>query len=417
MTKIVSTWREERRVRLSFHYISLPSSFCLSTAQVFLIIILCCFWQVKLIDPNCKIEDFLNKTLDPPVYETIRNAIVVLQDIGALSSDEKLTELGAKLGSLPVHPLTSKMLFLSILLNCLDPALTLACASDYRDPFVLPMLPDGRKRADAAKSELASFYGGKSDQLAVVAAFECWKMAKLKGEEARFCSHYFVNAGAMKMISLMRNKLQDELVRNGFIPKDTSRCSLNAQDSGILHAVIVGNLYPMVGRLITQGKRSVIETADGNKVRLHPHSTNMKLSWKKPDSQALIVFDEVTRGDGGLIIRNCSVVGSFPLLLLAKEIAVAPNDDDDGDSTDDDSDEGEEDLSNTQHGDKIMSSPENIVNAVIDRWLPFQCKALEVAQIYCLRERLSAAILYKVIFLAVPLSFLSFFLFFLLLEM
>ncbi|WMV58893.1 hypothetical protein MTR67_052278 [Solanum verrucosum] len=38
---------------------------------------------VKLLNPDYKIEEFLQKTLDPPVYETIRNAIIVLQDIGA----------------------------------------------------------------------------------------------------------------------------------------------------------------------------------------------------------------------------------------------------------------------------------------------------------------------------------------------
>ncbi|KAJ0044899.1 hypothetical protein Pint_03633 [Pistacia integerrima] len=41
----------------------------------------------------------------------------------------------------------SKMLFFAIMMNCLDPALTLACASDYRDPFTLPMLPNEKKRA------------------------------------------------------------------------------------------------------------------------------------------------------------------------------------------------------------------------------------------------------------------------------
>ncbi|KAL0400215.1 UNVERIFIED_CONTAM: DExH-box ATP-dependent RNA helicase DExH6 [Sesamum radiatum] len=43
-----------------------------------------------------------------------------------------------------------------------------------------------------------------------------------------------------------------------------------------------------------------------------------------------------------------------------------------------------------------MSSPENIVKVFVDRWLPFESTALDVAQIYCLRERLSAAIFFKV---------------------
>ncbi|CAN4084548.1 unnamed protein product [Withania somnifera] len=367
--------------------------------------------QVKLLNPDYKIEEFLQKTLDPPIYETIRNAIIVLQDIGALSFDEKLTELGERLGSLPVHPLTSKMLLISVLLNCLDPALTLACASDYRDPFTLPMLPNEKKRAAAAKAELASWYGGRSDQLAVVAAFEGWRSAKENGQQSRFCSMYFVSSSTMNMLSGMRKQLQSELSRNGFIPVDGSSCNLNAQDPGILHAVLVAGLYPMVGRLLPPlkgGKRAVIETAGGDKVRLHPHSTNFKLSFKKFDDRPLIVYDEITRGDGGLHIRNCSVIGPLPLLFLATEIAVAPgNEDDDDDNDDDDSDyedadeDDEEDsikvdVSDALQGEKIMSSPDNTVTVIVDRWIPFESTALDVAQIYCLRERLTAAILFKV---------------------
>lgn len=365
--------------------------------------------QVKLIDPSCKIEEFLQKTLDPPVFETIRNAIMVLQDIGALSEDEKLTELGEKLGALPVHPRTSKMLFLAILLNCLDPALTLACAADYKDPFLLPMLPDEKKKAQAARLELASLYGGNGDQLAVIAAFECWRGAKEKGELARFCSQYFIASTTMKMLSGMRKQLEGELIRQGFIPADASSCSLNAHDPGILHAVVFSGLYPMVGRVIPQqGNRSLVETADGNKVRLHQFSMNAKLSSKKSSVTPLIMFDEVTRGDGGMHIRNCCLVGPLPLMLLATEIVVAPTEEDDDEDdegsggedpdADNDSDEekGEPNSISSSHHKKILSSPENTVQVFVDRWLPFQSMALDVAQIYCLRERLSAAILFKV---------------------
>ncbi|KAL5791681.1 hypothetical protein ACOSP7_000275 [Xanthoceras sorbifolium] len=363
--------------------------------------------QVKLIDPNCKIEDFLKKTLDPPVSATICNAITVLQDIGALTLEEKVTELGEKLASLPIHPLMSKMLFFAILLDCLDPALTLACASDYRDPFTLPMLPNEKKKATAAKFELASLYGGQSDQLAVIAAFECWNSAKQRGQEAQFCSQYFVSSGTMNMLLGMRKQLQSELIRNGFIPEDVSSCNLNARVPGIIHAVLVAGLYPMVARLRPPHKngRRFVETASGAKVRLHPHSINFKLSFRKTDDCPLIVYDEITRGDGSMFIRNCSVVGPLPLLLLATEIAVAPvQDDEDDDGSDDDadgdgSDEDGMEMDNMkaeQHGEKIMSSPNNSVIVVVDRWLSFVSTALDVAHIYCLRERLSAAILFKV---------------------
>lgn len=367
--------------------------------------------QVKLLDPNCNIEDFLQKTLDPPVSVTIRNAIIVLQDIGALSLDEKVTELGEKLGCLSVHPLMSKMLFFAILMDCLDPALTLACASDYRDPFTLPISPNEKKRATAAKFELASLYGGQSDQLAVIAAFECWKNAKQRGQEAWFCSQYFISSGVMNMLLGMRKQLQTELIKNGFIPEDVSSCSHNARIPGIIHAVLMAGLYPMVARLRPPHKngRRFVETAGGAKVRLHPHSLNFKLSFKKTDDCPLMVYDEITRGDGGMHVRNCTVVGPLPLLLLATEIAVAPapdneDDDEDDDMSDGDADENEsdedcmeiDDKTSGQHGENVMSSPDKSVTVVVDRWLYFGSTALDIAQIYCLRERLSAAILFKV---------------------
>ncbi|XVF14443.1 hypothetical protein REPUB_Repub09cG0060600 [Reevesia pubescens] len=364
--------------------------------------------QVKLLDPNCKVEDFLQKTLDPPVSETVRNAVSVLQDIGAFSHDEELTELGEKLGYLPVHPLTSKMLFFAILMNCLDPALTLACASDFRDPFVLPMRPNEKEKAAAARHELASLYGGQSDQLAVIAAFECWKNAKQRGLEGRFCSQYFISSSTMNMLLGMCKQLQAELLRYGFIPDDVSSCSLNANHPGILHAVLVAGLYPMVGRMLPekQGKRFFIEAAAGGKVRLHSESINSKLSLTQSNGFPLVIYDEITCGDGGMFIRNCTVVGPLPLLLLATDIAVAPakgndDNDDDGDGSDDgdacDTD-GDEVLVSKSGGneEKVMSSPDNSVIVVVDRWLSFRSTALDVAQIYCLRERLSAAILFKV---------------------
>jgi ATP-dependent RNA helicase DHX36 len=198
-------------------------------------VLLCCLFSLSV---NCisifqvKVLDFLQKTLDPPVSETVRNAVILLQELGALTDTESLTELGSKLGSLPVHPSTSKMLLFAILMDCLDPALTLACAADYRDPFVLPMLPEGKKRAGFAKAELAGLYGGFSDQLAVVAAFDCWRRAKDKGQDGQFCTRYFISGVTMNMLFNMRKQLQNELVKNGFLPADVSGCSLNAHDPG-----------------------------------------------------------------------------------------------------------------------------------------------------------------------------------------
>ncbi|CAG7907561.1 unnamed protein product [Brassica rapa] len=367
--------------------------------------------QVKILDPNCKTNDFLQKLLDPPVDQSIANALSILQDIGALTPEEELTELGEKFGHLPVHPLISKMLFFAVLVNCLDPALTLACAADYKEPFTMPMSPVERQKAATAKLELASLCGGDSDHLAVVAAFDCWKNAKERGLAAEFCSQYFVSPSAMKMLDQMRSQLESELKRHGIIPNDISSCSQNSRDPGILRAVLAVGLYPMVGRLCPSfgnNRRSLVETASGAKVRVHSLSNNFNLSSKKYD-ESLVVFDEITRGDGGMHIRNCTVARDLPLLLVSTEIAVAPTERSDADDSDDEEEEDEETgeeedeeegmnihKAESRREENMMSLPENSVKLVVDRWLPFKTTALEVAQMYILRERLTASILFKV---------------------
>jgi HrpA-like RNA helicase len=361
-------------------------------------------YQVKLLDSNCSITSFLSKAIDPPNELSITNAIRLLQDIGALTSDEKLTELGKQLGALPVHPSTSKMLLLGILLNCLDPALTIACAAGFRDPFVLPTNSDQRKAAFAAKRDLSFAYGGYSDQLAIVAAYDHWEKAQSRGTAKKFCEQNFLSMGTMSMLSAMREQLRRELAVKGFLPHS---CSLNANVPGIVRALLVAGSYPMVGMLLPApaGKKAVVQTAQGMKVRIHPHSLNFKLVHVNSQKQEaankpLLVFDEVTRGEAWMYIRNCTVVKPHPLVLLATEMVVAPCDTEDSDIDEDDllsESSDDEDLPNEGKGEKIMSNPDSPVLVVLDRWLKFQTTALEASLIYCLRERLAAAIAFKVI--------------------
>ena len=63
----------------------------------------------------------LAKAVDPPSAMAVKNALELLMAIGALTSDERLTKLGWRLGALPVDPRLGKMLLLASLLGCVDP--------------------------------------------------------------------------------------------------------------------------------------------------------------------------------------------------------------------------------------------------------------------------------------------------------
>ena len=47
-----------------------------------------------------------------------------------------------------------------VIFECLDPILTVACALAYRDPWVLPVSTDGRRRASAIKRSFSEKGGG-----------------------------------------------------------------------------------------------------------------------------------------------------------------------------------------------------------------------------------------------------------------
>ena len=86
---------------------------------------------------------------------------------------------------------------------------------------------------------------------------------------------------------------------------------------------------------LPSGQKAVVQTARGEKVRIHPHSANFRLVHYNLNSQRkeflnrpLLVFDEVTRGEASMSIKNCTLVKPYPLLLLATEMVVAPLDPD-----------------------------------------------------------------------------------------
>lgn len=59
-------------------------------------------------------------------------AVALLQDIGALTEDERLTTLGRHLAALPLPPHLGKLILYGLLFRCLDPIIIVACAMSYR---------------------------------------------------------------------------------------------------------------------------------------------------------------------------------------------------------------------------------------------------------------------------------------------
>jgi HrpA-like RNA helicase len=61
---------------------------------------------------------FLGRAMDAPHSLSVRNAVELLRDIGALDSTEFLTDFGGKLAQLSVDPRVGKMMLWAYLFGC-----------------------------------------------------------------------------------------------------------------------------------------------------------------------------------------------------------------------------------------------------------------------------------------------------------
>ena len=292
---------------------------------------------------------FLLQAVEPPIPQAIANAVGLLRDVGALRDDESLTRLGRHLGEMPVHPRVGKMLLYATLLGVLDPVLTVACATAYRSPFVMAV--DGSREAGKfARRAFSDEAGGGSDHLAVARAFRAWEIARLRGgngAEREFNRRHSTSGATMNMLKGMRAQLVVALGSRG-LARDLPSASGNADAGALVRAVLAVGMYPLVGRVLVPGagqqagggNKATLATLRGEKVKIHPHSVNCNLhkeltkggggvrgafgeeaSDSKPPP-TLVCFDDITRGEAQMYVRECTVVAPPALVLVAGTLAV-----------------------------------------------------------------------------------------------
>lgn len=338
------------------------------------------------------IEAFLQMAIEPPVSQAVTAAVQLLIDIGALTSNEELTFLGRHLANLPLPPQVGKMLLFAVLFKCLDPVLTLACGTAYRDPFVVPT--DARERQQAAdtRKKLGNIGGGFSDHLVLIAAYEGWLAARKHGQEHRYCKTHYLSPGTMQVIDGMRRQLLSELKSTGMVG-DLTDASTNAHNREIVRNVISAGMYPMYGSVLPKAKdakdpRMTVLTRRGDKVSLHQTSLNQGIKRTESEQPILATFDEMIRGDARLYIRSSTLASLHFLCFVAASLRI----------TEDEEDPEEDSGKEIEHEDTFMKDPpaSDLAVLVIDNWIACKVPVAAVGPLSLLRLRVSASFAYKV---------------------
>ncbi|KAJ7399956.1 putative ATP-dependent RNA helicase YTHDC2 [Pitangus sulphuratus] len=296
-----------------------------------------CLYTKLLAPLNCPIVDFLMKAPDPPPAVVVRNAVHMLKTIDAMDPWEDLTELGYHLTELPVEPHLGKMVLYAVVLKCLDPVLTIACALACQDPFVLPTLASQKRAAMLCRKRFAA--GTFSDHMALLRAFQAWQKARSDGWERAFCEKNFLSQATMEIIVGMRTQLLGQLRASGFVRArggaDIRDVNTNSENWAVIKAALVAGMYP---NLVHVDRESLVLTEPKEKkVRFHPTSVLSQPQYKKiplangqaAAIQALptdwLIYDEVTRAHKIANIRCCSVVTPVTVSLFCGPARLPSN--------------------------------------------------------------------------------------------
>ncbi len=135
------------------------------------------------------IEDF--GFLDPPEKRSIRDGVLLLQELGAFDRDGAITELGRRLARLPLDPRVGRMILQADAEGCVREVLVLAAALSIPDPRERPA-----DREEAARQKHARFADEHSD---FISYLNLWRYLREQRKERsgnafrRMCREEFLH--------------------------------------------------------------------------------------------------------------------------------------------------------------------------------------------------------------------------------
>eukprot|EP00804_Cyclotella_cryptica_P008661 CCRYP_020114-RE/>CCRYP_020114-RE protein AED:0.18 eAED:0.18 QI:30/0.83/0.71/1/0.83/0.85/7/67/1794 len=322
---------------------------------------------------------FLKKAINPPSDLAIKNALELLESLGAveckwhdqdqivpsmannckLNVATSLTALGYHLAALPVHPRAGKMMVYGALFGLFDSCLTIAAAMTSRSPFISSF--ENRDAASLAKSGFAS-----DDHISVLLAFNQWRDLRQKdGRQARnFLRENFLSYASLSNMLQLRKQLEKYMLDIGFsFPVGSSDLiSVDSNDMHLLRAVIAAGLYPniIVAPKVFSGKTAGEVAFRGRKGDVYLHPCTSAFSAHKLDSR-YCCYHEIVK-TSKVFVRDCAAVSKFALLLFGGALKVYQN-----------------------HG--IVA---------VDEWLKFRIQAKPATLVKYLRNTIEALLLEKI---------------------
>ena len=234
-----------------------------------------------------RIEDF--PFIEPPDGRAISDGFNLLQELGAVERDGKITEVGRQLARLPVDPRIGRMLIEAAEQGSLEEVLIIASALAVQDPRERPV-----ERQQAADQAHAQWRDEHSDFAAFInlwRGFEEQRQALSQNQLRAWCRRHFLN--------YLRLREWRETHRQLLLTCRDLQMTFNSQPAGYdaVHRALLAGLLSHLGNKTEDGDYM---GARQRRFLLHPSSA---LAKKRPAWVMVAELTETTRLYGRIAAR------------------------------------------------------------------------------------------------------------------
>ncbi|XP_045475349.1 ATP-dependent RNA helicase DHX8 isoform X2 [Harmonia axyridis] len=212
------------------------------------------------------INDLLNfDFMDAPPVESLIMALEQLHSLSALDDEGLLTRLGRRMAEFPLEPNLSKMLIMSVALQCSDEILTIVSMLSVQNVFYRPK--DKQALADQKK---AKFNQPEGDHMTLLAVYNSWKNNKFSNT---WCYDNFVQQRTLKRAQDVRKQLLGIMDRHRLDVVSAEKNTVRVQK-----AVCSGFFRNAAKKDPQEGYRTLV---DSQVVYIHPSSAlfNRQPEW------------------------------------------------------------------------------------------------------------------------------------------
>jgi ATP-dependent helicase HrpA len=209
--------------------------------------------------------------LDPPRPTTIREGFRTLEELGAITADGSMTQIGRRMARMPVDPRISRIILAAVDEQCIPEILVIAAALETQDPRERPI--EKQQQADEAH---AQFKHKDSDFLTLLNLWDTWhdRSQKLSGGQLRkWCQQNFLSWLRMREWIDVHRQLRDLLADSDddAVRKSAGTHPVNDRrnDFAAIHRSLMTGLLANIAFQTPEGEYS---GAGGNKLTIWPGS-------------------------------------------------------------------------------------------------------------------------------------------------